>query len=73
MWLGELPSFLSIDAPVEYFRRLFDSMLMQDIVEQSNFYPIQESLAKPLRLTCNSFFAVIMMMSIFALPSSRLY
>ena len=51
-------------------------MLMQHIVEQSNLYATQESLGKPLRLTCNEleqFFAVIMMMSIFALPSSRLY
>ena len=49
---------------------------MQHIVEQSNLYATQESPAKPLRLTCikvEQFFVVIMMMSIFALLSSRLY
>ena len=59
-----------------YFRIFFDSTLINHIVDQSNLYAAQVNLVSPLQLSCDEFdkfLAVVLLMSIVALPHSRLY
>ena len=75
-WLGALPEPELVGAPMKYFRKIFDIIIMKLIVEQSNLYAAQQDPSKPLNLTLDEleqFLAVIMLMSIFSLPNSRLY
>ena len=76
VWAAEVPQSDSINAPIDYFRKYFDSLLIEHIVYQSNLYAAQENPDRPLQLTCNElekYFAVIMLMSIISLSCSRLY
>ena len=76
MWLGNLNAAESIQITVNYFRIFIDSTLINHIVDQSNLYAAQVNLASPLQLSCDEFdrfLAVVLLMSIVALPHSKLY
>ena len=76
LWLGNLNAAESIQTPINYFRTFIDSTLINHIVDQSNLYAAQVNLASPLLLSCDEFdkfLAMVLLMSIVALPHSRLY
>ena len=76
MWLGHLNAAESIQTPINHFRNFFYSTLINHIVDQLSLYAAQVNLASPLLLSCeefDKFLAVVLLMSIVALPRSRLY
>ena len=76
LWLGHLNAAESIQTLINHFGNIFYSTLINHIVDQSNLYAAQVNLASPLQLSCeefDKFLTVVLLMSIVALPRSRLY
>ncbi|XP_049958238.1 piggyBac transposable element-derived protein 2-like [Schistocerca serialis cubense] len=62
--------------PMTYFRQLLDDKIVENAVDQTNLYAIQKDISKPINTGKNEteqFFGCCMYMSIYGLPSSRMY
>ncbi|XP_047116201.1 piggyBac transposable element-derived protein 3-like [Schistocerca piceifrons] len=62
--------------PMTYFRQLLDDKIVENAVDQTNLYAIQKDISKPINTDKNKieqFFGCCMYMSIYRLPSSRMY
>ncbi|XP_049772360.1 piggyBac transposable element-derived protein 3-like [Schistocerca cancellata] len=62
--------------PITYFRQLLDDKIVENAVDQTNLYAIQKDISKPINTDKNEieqFFGCRMYMSIYGLPSSRMY
>ncbi|XP_046998482.1 piggyBac transposable element-derived protein 3-like [Schistocerca americana] len=59
-----------------YFSQLLDDKIVENAVDQTNLYAIQKDISKPINTDKNEieqFFGCGMCMSIYGLPSSRMY
>ena len=48
-WTGQ-DGYCEVDSPIWYFRKFFNTSLLESIVEQSNLYSIQQNPNRPLSL-----------------------
>ena len=70
--LGQLP----IQEPIDYFSVIIGDELIAHIVYESNIYPSQIDINKPLNLTVEEleqFIGILFLMSIVKMPSTRDY
>ena len=61
---------------MDYFRYFFDQQILEEIVQQSNFYAVQNNPNKPLLLSVmelEQFLGTVLYMACAPLPSSRLH
>lgn len=69
-------SVTSIQEPIEYFQKILDKEMLENIVLQSNLYAIQKNVNKPLNLTCKEleqFIGILFMMSYMKGSHARMY
>lgn len=75
-WRSQLPPETSVETPVQYFRKLFDSDLLTYIVEQTNLYATQTDVASNFHIDTNEleqFIGIILYMSLISVPGTRRY
>ena len=61
---------------MDYFRYFFDQQILEEIVQQSNLYAVQNNPNKPLLLTVmelEQFLGTVLYMACASLPNSRLH
>ena len=76
-WKGTLPPAPEIPfTPINYFKQLLNNDILDNAVFQTNLYSVQRDSCKPISISrdeLEQFFGCCMYMSIYGLPSSRMY
>ena len=76
-WKGSLEEETIItETPLIYFRKMIDTDMLRNVVEQSNLYALQKDVSKPLNLTVpelERFIGITFYMAIYGLPRTRMY
>ncbi|CAK9814101.1 PiggyBac transposable element-derived protein 3 [Anthophora plagiata] len=76
-WKGNCPYVPEAPhSPVTYFRKLFDTEIISNIVDYTNMYAVQCDPTKPIDVSVNEieqFFGCCFFMSIYGLPRSEMY
>ncbi|XP_047115075.1 piggyBac transposable element-derived protein 3-like [Schistocerca piceifrons] len=76
VWTGEIPPSTEVFSPLTYFKKIFDSSIIDYICQQTNLYSKQCDVANTFSVTSTEieqFIGIAFYMSLIAIPGNRRY
>ncbi|XP_049782752.1 piggyBac transposable element-derived protein 3-like [Schistocerca cancellata] len=76
VWIGEIPPSTEVFSPLTYFKKIFDSSIIDYICHQTNLYSKKCDVANTFSVTSTEieqFIGIAFYMSLFAIPGNRGY